>query len=54
VVRADGDSTGELPVPVVTIHSINDPEVVVEQESAYRDVVRAAGSGDRLVQAFTD
>jgi hypothetical protein len=54
LVRADGDPTGVLPVPVVTIHSINDPDAVVEQESAYRDVVRAAGSGDRLVQAFTD
>jgi hypothetical protein len=53
-VKADGDPTGVLPVPVVTIHSINDPDVVVEEESAYRDVVRAAGSGDRLVQAFTD
>jgi hypothetical protein len=53
-VRADGDPTGVLPVPVVSITSINDPDVAVEQESAYRDVVRAAGSGDRLVQAFTD
>jgi len=53
-VRADGDPTGVLPVPVVTIHGIGDPDVVVEEESAYRDAVRAAGSGDRLVQAFID
>ena len=46
-VKADGDPTGVLPVPVVSIHSINDPVVVVEAESAYRDVVRAAGSGNR-------
>jgi hypothetical protein len=52
--RADGDPIGVLPVPVVSIHSINDPQVVVEVQSAYRDVVKAAGSGDRLVQAFTD
>jgi hypothetical protein len=52
--RADGDPKGVLPVPVVSIHSINDPQVVVEAQSAYRDVVKAAGSGDRLVQAFTD
>jgi hypothetical protein len=52
--KADGDLTGALPVPVVSIHSINDPQVVVEGQSAYRDVVKAAGSGDRLVQAFTD
>jgi hypothetical protein len=52
-VKADGDPTGVLPVPVVSIHTIGDPDAVVEQESAYLDVVRAAGSGDRLVQAFT-
>ena len=52
--KADGDPTGVLPVPVVSIHSINDPQVVVEVQSAYRDVVKAAGSGERLVQAFTD
>jgi hypothetical protein len=52
--KADGDLTGVLPVPVVSIHSINDPVIEVEVESAYRDLVKAAGSGDRLVQAFTD
>jgi hypothetical protein len=54
VVKADGDPTGVLPVPVVSIHSINDPNVVVEEQSGYRDVVKAAGNSDRLVQAFTD
>jgi hypothetical protein len=53
-VKADGDLTGVLPVPVVSIHSINDPQVVVEGQSAYRDTVKAAGSSDRLLQAFTD
>lgn len=52
--RADGEPTGALPVPAVSIHSINDPQVVVEQESMYRDAVRAVGNGARLVQAFTD
>ncbi|HEY6254207.1 MAG TPA: hypothetical protein VIY51_00260 [Xanthobacteraceae bacterium] len=52
--RADGEPTGALPVPVVSIHSINDPQVVVEVQSAYRAAVERAGSGDRLVQAFTD
>jgi GNAT superfamily N-acetyltransferase len=52
--KADGEPTGSLPVPVVSIHSINDPQVVVEVQSAYRDAVNRAGSGDRLVQAFTD
>ena len=31
-VKADGDPTGVLPVPVVTIHSINDPVVAVEED----------------------
>jgi hypothetical protein len=52
--KADGDPTGVLAVPVVSIHSINDPQVVVEAQSVYRDAANAAGSGDRLVQAFTD
>jgi hypothetical protein len=52
--RADGEPTGALPVPVVSIHSINDPQVVVEVQSAYRDAVERAGAGDRLVQSFTD
>ena len=52
--RADGAPAGLLPVPVVSLHSINDPQVVVEVQSAYRDTVNAAGKGERLVQAFTD
>jgi len=51
---ADGDPTGVLPVPVVAIHSQNDPQVLVEAEAVYRASVDAAGSGDRLVQAYTD
>ena len=39
LVKADGDPTGKLPIPVVSIHSINDPQVPVEQQSAYRGVV---------------
>lgn len=52
--KADGEPTGVLPVPVVSIHSINDPQVVVEVQSAYRAAAERAGSGDRLAQAFTD
>jgi len=52
--KADGEPTGALPVPVVSIHSINDPQVVVEVQSAYRDAVVRAGADDRLAQAFTD
>ena len=39
---------------MVSIHSINDPQVPVEQQAAYRATVAAAGSADRLVQAYTD
>jgi hypothetical protein len=39
---------------VVSIHSFNDPQVAVEVQSHYGDVVRKAGAGDRLVQAYTD
>jgi hypothetical protein len=52
--KADGEPTGALPVPVMSIHSINDPQVVVEVQSAYRAAAERAGSGDHLVQAFTD
>ncbi len=52
--KADGEPTGSLPVPVLSIHSINDPQVAVEVQSAYRDAVHAAHNGDRLVQAYTD
>ena len=52
--REEGEPKGVLPVPAVTIHSINDPQVMVEVQSSYRDSVRASGNGERLVQAFTD
>ena len=45
---------GSLPVPVLSIHSVNDPQVAVEMQSSYRDAVHAAGNGERLVQAYTD
>jgi GNAT superfamily N-acetyltransferase len=52
--KADGQPTGALPIPMVSIHSINDPQVTVEVQSAYRDAVTKAGNAERLVQAFTD
>ena len=38
----------------ITIHSSNDPQVMVEVQSSFRDSVRAAGNGERLVQTYTD
>ena len=52
--NADGVATGALSVPVVSIHSLNDPQVAVEMQYEYRARVTAAGNGDRLVQAYTD
>ncbi|MDO8773797.1 MAG: hypothetical protein Q7K57_34800 [Burkholderiaceae bacterium] len=51
---ADGTPTGRLPVPVLTLHAINDPTAFVELESNYRDVVASAGQADRLVQVFSE
>lgn len=49
----DSDLTGRIPVPVLTLHAIDDPTAFVEHESAYRASVAAAGRADRLVQVFT-
>jgi hypothetical protein len=52
--KADGEPTGALTLPVVSIHSMNDPQAAVEHQAAYRTKVNAAGNGARLVQAYTD
>jgi hypothetical protein len=49
--KADGMPTGSLQVPVVSIQSINDPQVAVEVQSAYREAVESGGTRDRLAQA---
>jgi predicted esterase len=49
----DTDLTGRIPVPVLAVHAIHDPVAFVELESTFRNVVRAAGNGERLVQNFT-
>ena len=53
-ITADGQPTGALPVPVVSIHSMNDPQAAVEAQYEYRARVQAAGNGARLAQAYTD
>jgi len=52
--RADGDPTGLLDVPVISIHAIKDPQVAVESQSVFRDRAEASGNGSRLVQVYTD
>lgn len=49
----DSDLTGDVHVPVLTLHAIEDPTAFVEHESAYRDSLVGAGNGANLVQMFT-
>lgn len=44
--------SGNLKVPVLTMHTIGDGLVVPQEETAYADVVRAAGKEDLLRQVF--
>jgi hypothetical protein len=41
-------------VPVISIHSLNDPQAAVEAQYEYRVKVQAAGNAARLSQAYTD
>ena len=50
---ADADPTGRIPVPVLTVHGIDDPVAFVEMDAAFRDTMRRAGTDDHLVQTFT-
>lgn len=38
----DSDLTGRVNIPVLSLHAINDPQVVVEHEAAYRATLKAA------------
>jgi poly(3-hydroxybutyrate) depolymerase len=50
---ADTDPEGRIPVPVLTVHAIDDPTAAVEMESTFADTMARGGSGARLVQVFT-
>jgi pimeloyl-ACP methyl ester carboxylesterase len=43
---------GEIHIPVLTLHTTGDGLVVVENESAYKDVVREEGNGEFLRRTF--
>jgi hypothetical protein len=43
---------GNLSVPVLTMHTVGDGLVVPQDETAYSDVVKAAGKQDLLRQLF--
>lgn len=50
----DSDLTGQLLVPTLTMHAIDDPTAFVELEQVLHDTVAKAGKSDLLVQSFTD
>lgn len=50
----DTDPSGRIRAPVLTAHGTRDPIAFVELESAFRDIVHAAGQGGHLVQTFVD
>ncbi len=50
---ADADPTGRIPVPVLTMHAIDDPTAFVELESTFRRTMERAGRSTALVQLFT-
>ncbi len=49
----ESDPTGNISIPVITMHAIDDPTALVEYETEYRRRVGAAGRSDLLVQTFT-
>ena len=49
----DTDPSGRIPVPVLTVHAVNDPVAFVELEHEFRRTMQAAGRADQLVQIFT-
>jgi hypothetical protein len=49
----DTDPTGRIPVPVLTVHAVDDPTAFVELEHEFQRTMSAAGRADQLVQVFT-
>ncbi len=50
----DTDPTGKIPVPVLSAKWISDPTAFVELDAHFKDVMQRGGSGERLVQTFTN
>jgi len=50
---ADSDPDGRIPVPVLTVHGIDDPTAFVEMDDSFRRTMEKAGTADHLVQTFT-
>ena len=50
----DSDPQGNINMPVLSLHAVNDPTAFVELSSAYRDTLDRAGTGRLLVQTFSN
>jgi hypothetical protein len=50
---ADTDPDGKIPVPVLTVHGIDDPTAFIEMDDSFRSTMEQAGTADHLVQTFT-
>jgi hypothetical protein len=53
-VSRSGDYNGKLKHPVLTVHTIIDPLLVVANESAYAELVFSLGRQDLLFQTYTN
>lgn len=49
----DTDLTGNIPVPVLTVKGVKDPTAFVELDAYFKATMERGGSGERLVQTFT-
>jgi hypothetical protein len=47
-----GDTTGALVAPTLTLHTEDDPLVLVQNETVFAERVAGKGRGDRLVQLY--
>jgi hypothetical protein len=52
--RSLGEPTGELRVPTLTLHTTDDPLVLVQNERLFRDRVASAGRADQLLQLYVE
>jgi alpha-beta hydrolase superfamily lysophospholipase len=50
----DTDPSGQIAVPVLSVHAVKDPIAFVELEHEFRRTMQAAGAAHRLVQTFTE
>jgi hypothetical protein len=53
-VRHNTDYNGKIKHPVLTLHTVVDPLVVVANESAYSELVTAVGREEQLFQTYTN